>query len=464
MDRLNQRLLALAGGEIERLIVSMPPRFGKSELCSHYLVSWWAGAFPGSEIVIASYEHDFASSWAVKARRTFSEVGGALFEAGLSPDQSRQDSWRTSLGSSVFATGVGGPLTGRGADLAVLDDPVKNSEEANSATYREKTAEWFHSTLMTRLHNRAKVLVIGTRWHTDDLIGRILAAQDTGGDRWEVLNLPALDDAGESLCADLFPADVLRQKRAAMGEYLFSTMYMGSPYIREGGLFRVGSIGAAPSELGPEVRRVRAWDLAASPMGDYTVGLLLTRLPGDQFVIEDVVRGRWRPGERDAVIKKTADHDPVGTCQVFEEEGGSGGKAQVDSLRERLLGSWVDSVRHTGDKVVRAGPVASAAEVGRILMVEGAWKRDFLAELEAFPTGAHDDQVDALSLAFNYLFDKRVIRIGPPTSGRAAATCSCVATSTGLFVHHPRCEQASREPSFLEELDRKMPVKGWPVY
>ncbi|NMA28428.1 MAG: terminase, large subunit, partial [Burkholderiales bacterium] len=196
LERLNDRLLDFATGRIRRLLVSMPPRHGKSELISHWLPVWYLNTWPERRIILATYGADFAADWGRRVRNTVQEHADSL-RVRIAQDSAASNRWHTTAGGGMVAAGAGGPLTGRGADLFIIDDPIKTAEDAYSATWRERVWDWWTTTARTRLEPGASVVVLMTRWHDDDLAGRILRNAQESGDGWEVLNLPALAEEGD---------------------------------------------------------------------------------------------------------------------------------------------------------------------------------------------------------------------------------------------------------------------------
>lgn len=192
---LNRFLLDLAGGAVTRLLVTMPPRHGKSMFTSQYFPAWYLGTFPDDRVILASYEADFAAEWGGKVRDLMGEYGPSLFGLDVNPATTASARWdlKGHLGGMKTA-GVGGPITGKGADLLVIDDPIKNSEEAGSEVRRGAIWDWYRSTARTRLEPGGRVLLIQTRWHCDDLAGRILESAAESGEPWVVLKVPALSD------------------------------------------------------------------------------------------------------------------------------------------------------------------------------------------------------------------------------------------------------------------------------
>jgi predicted phage terminase large subunit-like protein len=358
--------------------------------------------------------------------------------------------WETTNGGHYRAAGIGGSIAGQRADLVIVDDPTRSRADAEWATVRESQWNWFTGDLRTRLKPAAAIIVIMTRWHPDDLGGRLLDRQPG---LWRVVSLPAIagppshpqspDDAlgrppGDWLWSDgpYGYADELRrvydEYQAAGATRDWAALYQQTPRPAEGSLFRTPMISvleAAP--VGPgvtsspvasllsegrAVSTIRAWDLAATKQvgtrdPDWTAGVKLQRLASGQFVVLDVKRLRGGPDEVEAAIVNTAHQDGRAVRVGLPQDPGQAGKTQVLYLTRKLEGFVIESSPETGDKATRAAPAASQCNVGNVSVVAGSWNAPFLDELGAFPSGIHDDQVDALSRAFAYL-------IAPPAPAR----------------------------------------------
>ncbi len=215
------------------LLIEAPPRHGKSELVSKFLPAWYLGVWPDRRVMLAAYEATFARSWGRKARQVFVESTCPVFGRGLSGDNSAADDWSTTAGGGMSTAGVGGPMTGRGAHLLIIDDPVKNAEEALSATTRENHWDWWQSTASTRLEPGGVVIGIMTRWHEDDIFGRLLKS----GGQIRRLTLPALAEPGdvlgrqpgEALWPERYPVQRLEQMRRERSEYWWRALFQQRP-------------------------------------------------------------------------------------------------------------------------------------------------------------------------------------------------------------------------------------------
>ena len=385
-----------------RLMVAMPPRHGKSELASTWQPFWLLCRNPSKRVLLASYGADFAARWGRRVRELVQERGGE-FGVKLLPSSRSVSRWDTTEGGGMVCVGVGGSLTGRGADLLIIDDPVKSSAEAVSPVYRERLWDWYRSTARTRLEPGGSVILIMSRWHENDLAGMLL--DDDYGESWETLRLPALAESGdvlgrsegESLWPARFDVRALSEAKAELGSYYWQAMYQQSPQPPAGGMFarHWWQIADAPAPEG--WRRARFWDMAAttSSSSDYTAGALVAFQDG-VYTIENVVRLRGSPLDVERTIAATAARDGVGVSIRWEEEPGSSGKIVTDHLRRRVLAGYdAKGVRSTGAKTERWRVLAAAAEAGNVWLTRGNWVADFTEEAASAPTGAHDDQLDA---------------------------------------------------------------------
>ena len=378
-------------------------------MCSHWFPVWYLSTFPEKRIILASYEANFAASWGMKVRdslRDAHELG--LSDVTIRGDVSARGEWQLDgHEGGMYTAGVGGAITGRGANVLLIDDPVKNAEEANSPVYREKGWEWYRSTAHTRLEPGGAVVLIMTRWNKDDMGGRLLD-QSTG--EWEVINFPAIaeekDDlereAGEALWPARFPVDRLLEIKDTVGSYWWAALYQQNPTSREGGMFE-RSWFEIVDEAPEEARRVRYWDRAATVGGDFTSGTKMSTVDGITFFVEHVHRLRGTPGKNADEITGQAHVDGRHVRVRMEQEPGSSGKDTIWMYKQLLEGFDFKGDPVTGSKELRAENIAIDAEAGNVKLVRGDWNQAFLDEIDDFPHGVHDDQVDSTSGAYNAL-------------------------------------------------------------
>jgi hypothetical protein len=260
------------------LIVSEPPRHGKSTHLSHWFPAWYLGSFPSRQVILTSYEADFASSWGRKVRDTLQEHGKREFGVQVRSDSASASRWELTTGGSMVTAGAGGSITGRGAHLLVIDDPVKNVEEAASPTIRNSVWEWYLTTVRTRLEPGGFQVVIMTRWHPDDLVGRLLRQQseNKSGDKFLVVRLPALaegDDvlgrqAGEALWPERYPTVILEGIKETVGQRVWSALYQQDPVDAPPGTPVYETMTEAgedklivrPQTFDPHLKVFRGWD------------------------------------------------------------------------------------------------------------------------------------------------------------------------------------------------------------
>lgn len=399
----------VTAGHITHLMIMMPPRHGKSEMVTIRYPVWLLERDPSLSVIIGAYNQQLANRFSRRARWI------ARQRLELDEDRQAVQEWHTRAGGGLRAVGVGAGITGTGGHVIIIDDPIKSREEANSAPCRDRVWEWYINDVYTRREPGAVVIMIVTRWHEDDLPGRALANDAAG--LWQVISLPAEaeeDDPlgrpfGAALCPDRFDLSALAQIKAVLGNNYYA-LYQQRPQPIMGGMFKRDRLEIRDGSP-READRMRYWDKAATVGGSYTVGVLLahSRRDGAWFV-EDVIRGQWTVGERENIIRQAAilDKQRYGDVTIgLEQEPGSGGKESAHATIRNLAGFSVVADRPSGDKITRAEPFAAQVDGGNVSIVKGAWNAAYLEELAAFPTGAHDDQVDASSGAFNRLVELR---------------------------------------------------------
>ena len=397
-------------GDIDRLLVLMPPGSAKSTYSSTLFPAWWFRHHPGSSVIAASHTAELSEHFGRRLRNLVAEHEPVL-GYGLAPDSHAAYRFATTDKGDYFATGVHGPVIGRRADLILIDDPIKNHADADSALARDHLWNWYRSELITRLKPKGRIVLIMTRWHADDLGGRVLAS----GDNWHQLRLPALAEPedplgrapGEALWPEWEDAAALHRKRATVGSRIWAAHYQQAPISETGGIFPVSRILVADM-LPPDLRSVRAWDLAATAAEfgrdpDWTVGVKLARDPDGNCYVIDVVRLRAGPHEVSEAVVATARRDGGAVSVGLPQDPGQAGKQQVAWLTNQLHGYTVVASPETGAKATRAAPIAAQVEAGRLTVMRAGWNAAFIDELRDFPHGRKDDQVDALARAFSLL-------------------------------------------------------------
>lgn len=403
-----------------RFMVFMPPGSAKSTYTSVVAPTYFMGKHPGTKIILASYGSDLARRHGRRARQIVkSPTYTSLFGTGISPSSSAANEWALTNGSEYLAAGLLAGLTGNRAHGALIDDPIKGRAEANSEAVRKSTWEAYNDDLMTRLIPGGWVGLVQTRWHQDDLAGRLLPddydgrsgmVRCTDGREWEVINLPAQcereDDplgrqVGEFLWPEWFDEDHWRPFMAL--PQTWAALFQQRPAPLDGGLFKPGKLQVVEAIPAGRIRWVRGWDLASTTDGDWTAGAKLGQLEDGRYIIADMERERFGPDDRDALIKNTAARDGKLTHVSIPQDPGQAGKTQALYMTRKLAGYSVTTTPESGDKVTRAEPFASQVNVGNVLMLRGSWNDPLIEEMRTFPNGTNDDQIDALSRAFEHL-------------------------------------------------------------
>lgn len=390
---------------LRRLMLFVPPRHGKSELATIHYPAYRLERDPAQRVVIAAYNATLAEKFSRRVRAI------ARQRVALDPERQAAADWMTAGGGGCRAVGVGGGITGQGGDLVIIDDPVKSREEADSPTYRDRVWDWYTDDLYTRLEPNAAIILIMTRWHEDDLAGRILASDQAA--QWTVVELPALAQEGdplgralgEALCPERYDAPALLDIKRTLGPRGWQALYQQKPAPPEGAMFKRRWFEIAKA-LPVGVRRVRYWDLAgaAQGSGDYTVGTLMARSPDGNYWIEDVIRAQLSAHPRNQLIVQTAALDRQrGEVTTYIEQAPGLAKEATDTVIRLLAGYSAHADKVSRDKVTRAEPLAAQAEAGNVKLLAGAWNTTWLDELTAFPYVDHDDQADSASGAFNML-------------------------------------------------------------
>ena len=384
----------------------MPPRHGKSDQCSRTFPAYYLTRNPDHEVILATYAANLSEDLSHAARKRFEE-SGPEFGLKLSADRNQIGAWMIEgHRGGMFSIGLGGSITGRGAHCLVIDDYLKNRAEAESETIRDGIWDAFRSDLMTRLAPAHAVIIVATRWHEDDLVGRIEKemAVEPKFPKFKRINFPAWDEREGWLFPERFPAEWYEARRATVGLYAWESLYQGNPQPRTGRMLRADLVNVIKaSDVPKNLRCARAWDLASTEKErvkddpDYTVGAL-TAWDGDKLFILDLKRGQWSATQRDAIIQQTAAADGPAVHVWIETVAGY--KDTFMRMRDLLRGrSIVRNSIPKGDKVTRAAVLEPTYESGNVFIVEAPWNHDFLAEASAFPKGKHDDIVDAVTIS-----------------------------------------------------------------
>jgi predicted phage terminase large subunit-like protein len=416
--RLEEFSAAVERKESPRLMLFMPPRHGKSELASKTFPAWHLGRNPKHEVIASSYAADLAMDFSRKVRGLIADnqYGSIFPNTALDKKSSAAERWNTSKGGGYVAAGVGGAITGRGAHIGIIDDPIKNREDAESATNRQKIKDWYTSTFYTRLAPGGGVLVILTRWHDDDLAGWLIEQGKEGGDQWEIVRYPAIAVAdekyrlkGQALHSDRYPVDALDRIKRAVGDRDWSALYQQNPVPDEGAYFQKDWFkyeeNTPPTE---EMKIYQAWDFAIGQQehNDYTVGATIGIDKESRAHILNIARGKWDALD---IVENIIDQYELYKPQFVGVEKGQIEMAIGPMLKKRQRERKVFFVTEdlkTGrrDKQARARPLQGRLQQGMIYFPKHAeFMNEARNELLRFPTGKHDDIVDALAWCFQML-------------------------------------------------------------
>ncbi len=430
LDLIDAELIRTAQTPGARLIVSIAPQQGKSTRISRVFPIWLLRRYPDKRIVIGSY----GQSLAVKHGRWIRNKITAHPELGLSvaAGNSAVHDWSIEdHNGGVLSVGRGTATTGNPADVLILDDPLKDRIEADSETIRDNVWEWWTDTLSTRLAPAAPVIVVLTRWHDDDIAGRLLSQPD--GHRWRVVNIPAqaesdddplgrqpgefmesarrwIDEQGvEQPMTD----EMWEQIKVQAGARTWASLYQGRPSAAAGDTFKrdwwqtysvplwLERADGARIVTGDNDLVIQSWDLTFSDgkKSDYVVGQVWLKR-GSHMYLLDQVRGRWDFPETVRQFEALTAKWPQALLKLVENK--ANGPALIASLSKKIVGIVPEEPR--GSKQVRAAAASPLAEAGNVVIPDAAlapWVGDWVEELAGFPNGANDDQVDSAVQAIN---------------------------------------------------------------
>jgi predicted phage terminase large subunit-like protein len=405
-------------GEIDRLMLLVPPRHGKSELASHRFPAWYLGRQPHSQFLSVSATESLATDFGRAVRNTIGSLEyRAIFDTTLAEDSQAKGKWHTSQDGIYYALGIGGSILGRGGDCILIDDPYASMQEAMSDLVRKNVWDWYSGTAYNRLMPGGKIVLINHRMHEDDLSGMLLAQQAAGGDQWTVVELPAITESGEALWDDAYPIEALERIRRNTQARFWSALYQQKPTPDEGTYWR--SDWLRPYTVPPDPATMRVYggsDYAVSEEdgADYTVHAVIGIDPENRMYLLDIWRRQASSEEWvEAFCDLVRQHKPLGWA---EEQG------QIKSG----IGPWLTNRQRARQAYVHREPfptrfskeVRAQSMRGRIALdglyvpTHAPWYPAFRSELLSFPAGKHDDQVDAIGL-IGQLLDKMSAGVAP---------------------------------------------------
>ena len=393
-------------GKIKRLIIACPPRHGKTLVTTQMFPAWYLGRHPDRFVISASYGQELSDDFGRRVRNMMVDsLHRAVFPGCvLVENSSSMRRFDIAAGGSYVAVGRGGSITGRGANLFLIDDPLKDREEANSETIRRLLHDWFANVAYTRLEPNGAIVLIATRWHEDDLCGWLMREHPEEG--WHILKMPAIAEEdegwrkeGEALWPTRFPLETLRVIKSAIGSSAWASLYQQRPAAAEGQIFRREwwqHFTVQPT-LG---RTIQSWDCAfkAGRENDYSVCTTWIATERGYFLLS-LWRGRVEFPELKRQLMSQAEAWSPSAILVEDSASGQSLIQELQTTNQPII-----RVKPDSDKISRAQAVTPLIESGRVFLPESAgWLEDFEDELAAFPSAAHDDAVDSLTQALNYL-------------------------------------------------------------
>lgn len=397
-------------GKLKRLMIFLPPRHSKSMTVSETFPSYFIGKKPTRRVIEVSYGDSLAQKFGRENKRKIEENGRDLFDIEISKFNASSTNWglKDHRGGMISA-GIGGGLTGEGADLLLIDDPIKNRKEADSETYRNMLWNEWQNTLLTRLHPDAAIIIILTRWHEDDLAGRILKEEK---DKWTVINIPCEAEKDDPLGRDVgeplwpehgFNKTWMADTKKGVGSRAWFALYQQRPSPQEGGIFKRKwwQFYLIPPSRFDEI--IQSWDCAFkdTKTSSYVVGQAWGRKGADMYLLDQVREQMDFPTTLKAFETFSAKWKLARTKLVEDKANGT---AVIAMLKKKIPG--IIPVEPRGSKEARANAVSPYVEAGNVYLPDptlAQWVHDYIEEMSAFPNGATNDQVDATSQALDRL-------------------------------------------------------------
>lgn len=415
------KLEAVERGEIDRLMLMLPPRHGKSELASKHFPPLALGRRPERQFISVSATSELAADFGRDVRNIIrSPEYASLFETRLAEDSQDKSKWHTDAGGIYYAIGIGGSVLGRGADIMLIDDPFATMADAQSEVIRKKVYDWYTGTAYNRLMPGGAIVLIGHRMHEGDLQGMLLDQQAAGGDRWEVVELKAISDSGEALWPGRYPIDALERIRRNTIPRFWSSLYQQAPTPDEGDYFKSEWFRTIAPPPASEMRIYGASDYAVTADGgDYTAHVVIGIDADGRMHLLDVWRKQAASDEWiDAWCALVLKWKPIGWAEEMGQIKAGVGPFRNKVALERGAYCALQQFPTRGDKAVRAQSIRGRMAMQGLYIAQNApWRADLISECLRFPAGVHDDQVDALGLA-GQLLDKMSDGVRPSEPAR----------------------------------------------
>lgn len=399
--------------EIKRLIISLPPRHGKSQIVSEYFPAWFLGRNPDKSVIGASYGQELASDFGRKVRN---QIGDPLFSkvfpgVSMAEDSAAVDKFNlcSPYRGGYFAVGVGGAIVGRGAHLLLIDDPLRNHEDADSESHRRKLKDWYTSAAYTRLMDNGAIVLIMQRWHIDDLAGWLL--KEHKHEKWVLLNLPAINRKGEALWPERYPIPILNNIKATLPRRDWEALYQQKPFIEEGGIFKRQWWNKWPDHKSlPECSFIlQSWDTATTDK-DLKSNSYSARTTwgvfkrADDAVPNVILLDRWKERVEFPELEKEAmrayqDYQPDKV--IIEKK--SSGQQLIQILRRMGLPLVEFLPEKIGDKTARAYAAQFMFENGRVYYPDRRWAEEVIDDLAQFSPSSPNDITDTVTMAIIWL-------------------------------------------------------------
>lgn len=415
--------------EKDRLMVFLPPRHSKSQSISETAPSWFIGNNPDKRVILASYGASLAAKFGRRNRTKMEKFGESVFGIRINDRNSSVTDWGIDgANGGMLSVGVGGSITGEGADLLIVDDPIKNRQEADSIVYRERLWSEWEDTLSTRLQKGAKVILILTRWHEDDLAGRLLEREP---EKWDVLSIPAVSESeddplgreiGEGLWIDHFGQEYYTDKEEKTPARSWNSLWQQRPTSADGDIVRrewIKYYSTLPS-LSKADNFILSWDMAfddASKDSSYVVGQAWAQFGADKYLVDQVRAQMDFPTTKQAFVTFTQKHESKAREEGFRKsipklvEKKANGPAIISSLNSVISG--IIPISPQGSKEARFEAVSPEFKGGNVYIPESAsWTYDYVDEIVSFPGSKHNDQVDTTSQSLEYLLQKPKVVMG----------------------------------------------------
>jgi predicted phage terminase large subunit-like protein len=403
---INKKFNDLAEGKIKRLIINMPPRHTKSEFASYLLPAWMIGKNPKLKIIQATHTADLAIDFGRKTKNLVDEPHyRELFPTRLQEDSQAAGKWKTEQGGEYFAAGVGGAITGRGADLLIIDDPHKEQDIRADGKAFEKAMNWYTSGPRQRLQPGGSIVIVMTRWSTKDVTGQLLKAQgEEGSDQWDVVELPALLPDGKPVWPEFWTSEELLKTKASIPVSNWNAQYMQSPTGEEGALIKRDWWQDWTKKSPPPIDYIiQSYDTAFTKgtRSDYsaitTWGVFTTESDGQNIILLDAFKDRYEfPELRRVAYEQYLEWKP----DMVIIEAKASGLPLTHELRAMDIPVINFTPSRGNDKHVRVNSVAPLFESGKVWApMHEHFAQEVVEECAAFPFGEHDDYVDSTTQA-----------------------------------------------------------------